>query len=182
MSLADWLGSGGEPGKMTPDEVRRHQKVLGVREEQATARLERLLEERDGIFRKGAATVSSPLRRVLARRHARLETEVRALERELSRIGKELSGLACIRRLHRDGLALNSPGDCTPLLTLLDDASATEEEFAELLERRLRGIGADEPITGPVSLGGPDVLELWGRLDRGEFTSADEALKALGER
>ncbi len=181
MSLADWLAAGAEPAKMTMEEVRRQQSLLAVREEQATGQLERQLDDRDVIFRKGAETASMVLRRVLARRHARLDAEVRALERELARIGKELTGLVCIRRMLQSGVALKAPGDCTPLLTLLDDASADEEEFADLLARRLREDDGVEPTTGPVVLGKSDVLDVWSRMDSGEFESADEALKKLRE-
>src|SRR5262245_34995118 len=143
--FADWLAAGADPAKMTIEEVRRQQNLLSVREEQAAARLEKLLDGRDSLFRRGAASRSTALRRVLARRHARVDADARGAERELARIAKEVAGLATIRRLLKDGAALSAPGDCTPLLTLLDDASASEDEFAETLSAALPGRAPADP-------------------------------------
>ena len=180
--LADWLAAGADPAKMTTEDVRRQQNLLSVREEQAAARLEKLMEERDELFRRGAATRSSALRRVLARRHGRVDADVRASERELTRVAKEVAGLATIRRLLKDNTSLSAPGDCTPLLTLLDDASASEDEFAASLASALRGRGAMENSTGPVHLGAPGVLDMWDKLDRGEIVSVEEAQRNLEKR
>ena len=180
--FADWLAAGADPAKMTIEEVRRQQNLLSVREEQAAARLEKLLDERDSLFRRGAASRSTALRRVLARRHGRVDADVRGAERELARIAKEVAGLATIRRLLKDGTALSAPGDCTPLLTLLDDASGSEEEFAETLGAALRGRSAGEPATGPIGPLGPPVLAVWEKLDRGEIASVDEAQRSIDRR
>jgi hypothetical protein len=166
---------------MTTEEVRRQQNLLAVREEQAASRLEKLIEERDALFRRGAATRSAALRRVLARRHGRLDGDVRASERELTRIAKEVSGLAVIRRLLKEGTPLSAPGDCTPLLTLLDDASASEDEFASTLSAALRGRKNADP-SEPVDVPAPPVLDVWEKLDRGEIASVDEAQKKLDRR
>jgi hypothetical protein len=181
MSLADWLAAGADPAKMTLEEVRRRQQLCAVREEQTAARLEAQLLERDQIFRRGAATRSAPLRRVLARRWTRLDDDVRALERELARTGKEAAGLAAIRALQKDGAQLKAPGDCTPLLTLLDDPTASDEEFAAKLVGGLTG-SRGEPRTGPASAGGAPVLAAWIRLDKGEVPSPDEAIRRLDDR
>jgi hypothetical protein len=181
MSLADWLATGAEPARMTPEEVRREQGFLLVREEQTIASLEKLLDERDLVFRKGAATRSVVLRRVMARRHSRLDAEVRALERELARIGKEVAGLTCLRRVLQSGVQLKAPGDCTPLLTLLDDASASEEEFADLFLAKIRADGAPETTSIPIVRVAPDVIGVWERLDAGEFDSLEDAAKTLHE-
>jgi hypothetical protein len=180
--LADWLAAGADPAKMTTEDVRRQQNLLGVREEQAASRHEKLIEERDTIFRRGAATRSAALRRVLARRHGRVDADVRASERELTRIAKEVSGLAVIRRLLKEGTVLSAPGDCTPLLTLLDDASASEEEFASTLSAALRGRKNADPLTEPVGMPSPPVLEVWEKLDRGEIASVEDAQKKLEKR
>lgn len=185
MSLADWLASGADPAKMTPDEVRRRQQLCSVREEQAASRLEAILAERDEIFRRGALTHSAPLRRVFARRWTRLDGDARALERELARIGKEATGLSVLRQTLKDGVALTAVGDCTPLLALLDDASAPEEEFAVRLATSVTGgvtASRSDLKTGPVSLGNSVVLAMWSRLDGGEFASPDEALRRLDDR
>lgn len=181
MALADWLASGADPAKMTPEEVRRRQQLCSVREEQTAARLEAALGDRDALFRRGAETRSEPLRRVLARRWARLDHDVRTLERELARIGKEAAGLHVLRQFQKDGTALVAPGDCTPFLTLLDDSSASEEEFAARLGLAVSGSRVDNR-TGPVQAETGTVQAMWARLDRGEFPSADEALRRLDGR
>ncbi len=180
--LADWLAAGADPAKMTLEEVRRQQNLLAVREEQAASRLEKLLEERDAVFRRGASTRSPALRRVLARRHGRIDADARAAERELARTGKELAGFSAVRRMLKENVGLAAPGDCTPLLTLLDDASASEEEFAETLSAALRGGRAAEAPTGSLAAPRLPVLELWERLDRGEVASLEEAQRKLDGR
>ena len=180
--LADWLAAGADPTKMTLEEVRRQQNLLAVREEQAAARLEKLLEDRDSLFQRGAGTRSAALRRVLARRHGRVDAEVRASERELARIGKEVAGLASIRRLIKENVSLAAPGDCTPLLTLLDDASSPEEEFAETLFAALRGRPGSEPPTGPIGPVSLPILDVWEKLDRGEIASVADAQRKLEKR
>jgi hypothetical protein len=180
--LADWLAAGADPGKMTSEEVRRQQNLLAVREEQAASRLEKLIEDREALFRRGATTRSTALRRVLARRHGRVDVDVRAAERELARIAKEVSGFAAVRRLLKDGVTLVAPGDCTPLLTLLDDASASEDEFAETLSIALRGRVGAEQSTGPIAAPSPAVLDVWEKLDRGEIATIEEAQRRLEKR
>lgn len=175
MSLADWLAHGGDPAQMSSEEVRRQRELLAVREEQATSKLEHLIQERDDLFERGAKATSPVLRRVLARRHTRVHTDVRGVERDLARIGKELAGLAALGRLLRDGVSFEQPGDCTPLLTLLDDASATEEEFADLLRRRLQGDAATDMATGPIQVSRSKVLEAWEKLDQGGYDSVEAA-------
>jgi len=179
MSLADWLGAGGDPAKMTPEEVRRRHNLCAVREEQTASRLDALLADRDAIFRRGAASRSAPLRRVLARRWSRLDGDVRAAERELARVAKEVVGLAVLVRLQKDGATLKTPGDCTPLLTLLDDATAGEEEFAERLRASVAG-AASEQKSGPTAER-DGVLAAWERLDRGEG-DPEEAIRRLDAR
>jgi hypothetical protein len=181
MSLGDWLAAGADPAKMTMEEVRRHQNLCAVREEQAAARLEALLAERDAIFRKGAQTRSAPLRRVLARRWSRLDGDVRTQERDLARTGKEVAGLAALRQLLRDGVPLVAPGDCTPLLQHLDDPTAAEEDFAARLAVLVTG-SRGEPRTGPVRIDQGGVIGVWDRMDRGEVKDPDEALRKLDGR
>ncbi len=180
MSLANWLADGADPTRMSPEEVRRLQSTLGVREAQAIARLEALVEEQASLVSRGAATPSPALRRALARRHGRLSEEVHDTDQELARLGKELAGLRAIRELLREGVALAAPGDCAPLLTLLGDAAAAEESFAEQLTEALRAGVATRPA-GAARRAGPDLMEIWDKMDRGEISSAREALRGGGQ-
>lgn len=179
MSLARWLAEGADPAQMSPEEVRRLQNSLGVREEQAIARLEALVEEQASLVSRGAATPSPALRRALARRHGRLSEDVYDTDRELARLGKELAGLRAIRELLREGVPLAAPGDCAPLLVLLDDADTAEESFATQLGEALRA-GQAPRAPGSARRAGPDLMEIWDKMDRGEISSAREALRGSG--
>lgn len=179
MSLARWLADGADPAQMSPEEVRRLQIALGVREEQAIARLEALVQEQSSLVGRGAATPSAALRRALARRHGRLNEDVHDTDRELARLGKELAGLRAIRELLREGVPIAAPGDCAPLLALLDDAESTEESFATQLGEALRAGQAPRPV-GAGRRAGPDLMEIWDKMDRGEISSAREALRGDG--
>ncbi len=178
MTLAEWLAAGAEPATLTPEEVRRQQNLLAVREEQAAARLSAMLDEMANLFRKGADTPSLVLRRVLARRHRRLSAQTEDLERELSRIGKELAGLESIQNLLRDGIALAAPEDCTQLLHLLDDTDSGEHEFADALARSLRSGKVDEP-SAPSGETTSEVIDVWAQIDRGELSGIEEGLRRL---
>ena len=120
---------------------------------------------------------------MLARRHGRVDADVRASERELTRIAKEVAGLAVIRKLLKENDSLSAPGDCTPLLTLLDDASASDDEFATTLSDALRGRKKESgPQTNPVGGTSPPILDIWEKLDRGEIDSVDEAQRRFKKR
>ncbi len=175
MSLASWLADGADPTRMNPEEVRRLQGVLGVREEQAIARLEALVGEQADLVARGAATPSAALRRALARRHARLAEDVEDTDRELARLGKELAGLRTLRDLLRDGVPLAAPGDCAPLLALLDDTSAGEDAFADQLGAALRAGQAQRRTAATREA--PDLMALWERMDRGEPVAPQDLVR-----
>ncbi len=181
MSLASWLADGGEPGRMSPEEVRRQLNLLAVREEQVIARLEARSAEQTDLVDRGTWTRSEPLRRALARRHGRLDEDVVALDRELSRIGKEMAGLTAIKALLRDGVPLAAPGDCAPLLAQLDDTGVSDAEFSDQLERSLRAGDVPRGSARKPS-NAPDLIEVWKRLDRGEVTDVREAMRRRPER
>ena len=176
MSLAMWLADGADPAQMSPEEVRRLQTALGVREEQAIARLEALVNQQSELVARGAATPSPALRRALARRHARLAEDIEDTDRELARLGKELAGLRAIRGLLREGAVLAAPGDCAPLLALLDDQAAAEDDFASQLGAALRA-GSVPRQAARSRRAGPDLMELWERMDRGEAASPRDLLR-----
>ncbi len=180
MSLASWLADGADPAQMTPEEVRRQQNRLAVREEQSIARIETLAIEQADLVERGAATASPALRRALVRRHRRMSRESDQVDRELARIGRELSGLRRLRELLRDGVALAAPGDCAPLLALLDDPTATEPVFADQLAASLRA-GQVVGTSTQEFQAGPDLLELWEKMDRGEISSPGDLLRERGD-
>jgi len=164
---------------MDPEEVRRLANTLRVREEQAIDRLESLVSEQATLVSRGAATPSPALRRALARRHGRLSEDVYDVDRDLARMGKELAGLRAIRDLLREGAPLAAPGDPAPLLSLLNDSEATEESFAGDLAAALRA-GQVKRKRDDQRRSGPDLMEVWEKMDRGEISSAKEALRAHG--
>lgn len=177
MALASWLADGADPAQMNPEEVRRLANTLRVREEQAIARLESLVSEQASLVSRGAATPSPALRRALARRHGRLSEDVYDVDHELSTMGKELAGLRAIRDLLREGAALAAPEDTGPLIQQLADADVTEEAFASDLAAALRA-GQVKKKTHGARRSGPDLMEVWEKMDRGEISSAKEALRA----
>jgi hypothetical protein len=176
MALASWLADGADPAQMNPEEVRRLANTLRVREEQAIARLESLVSEQASLVSRGAATPSPALRRALARRHGRLSEDVFDVDRDLARMGKELAGLRAIRDLLREGAPLAAPGDAKLLLTLLNDSESTEEAFAGDLAAALRA-GQVKRKSRDARRSGPDLMEVWEKMDRGEISSAREALR-----
>jgi len=181
MALVSWLVDGADPTSMNPEEVRRLANTLRVREEQAIARLESLVGEQASLVSRGAATPSPALRRALARRHGRLSEDVYDVDRELSRMGKELAGLRAIRELLREGVSLAAPRDAAPLLALVNDVDTTEDVFAAELAAALRA-GQVKRKRHAARRSGPDLMEVWEKMDRGEISSAKEVLRAREAR
>ena len=97
-------------------------------------------------------------------------------EEDLEKIGVTSLGhrkkmLRAIRDLLREGTALAAPNDAEPLIALLNDADVSEEAFATDLASTLRA-GQAKRKTHDARRSGPDLMEVWEKMDRGEISSA----------
>lgn len=169
-----------------PEELRREEKRLEIRENQLVAQQEKLDREKEDIFQQGAKNKSVVRRRMYARRFNDLMGRLRLMDRELSRVSKEVMTLSRIRALVE---RTKSPKSVTGILNKLSDANMDElqalleddkigEEFYLQKLDTLLGV-ANDPAYEATEIGneGLEVLKTWEAMDEGEM-EFDEGLKA----
>lgn len=169
-----------------PEELRREEKRLEIRENQLVAQQEKLDREKEDIFQQGVKNKSAVRRRMYARRFNDLMGRLRLMDRELSRVSKEVMTLSRIRALVE---RTKSPKSVTGILNKLSDANLDElqalleddkigEEFYLQKLDTLLGV-ANDPAYEASEIGneGLEVLKTWEAMDEGEM-EFDEGLKA----
>ncbi len=169
-----------------PEELRREEKRLEIRENQLVAQQEKLDREKEDIFQQGVKNKSVVRRRMYARRFNDLMGRLRLMDRELSRVSKEVMTLSRIRALVE---RTKSPKSVTGILNKLSDANLDElqalleddkigEEFYLQKLDTLLGV-ANDPAYEASEIGneGLEVLKTWEAMDEGEM-EFDEGLKA----
>ncbi len=183
MGIFDILGI--KKRELTLEQVRREEIKLGIRENQTLARLEKLEKEREDVFAKGAKIKAPSRRRQLARLYDMKSSGVKIMERELAVISKELTTIAALRlaleRQHasRDGVSrLLNRVDEAELMTYLEDDKISQEMYLEKLNSVLSGVteGAGQ-ITETLGREGNEVMDIWQKMDEGEISSFDDAIK-----
>ena len=168
-----------------PEELRREEKRLEIRENQLVAQQEKLDREKEDIFQQGVKNKSVVRRRMYARRFNDLMSRLRLMDRELSRVSKEVMTLSRIRALVE---RTKSPKSVTGILNKLTDSNLDElqalleddkigEEFYLQKLDMLLGV-ANDPAYDATEIGseGMEVLKTWEAMDEGEM-EFDEGLK-----
>lgn len=190
MGFLDWFHRDKKITEYTPDELKREEARLQIRETQTISRIEKLEVEREALFRQGFDVKSPVRRRILARKFEMKEAEARRVERELGRLMKEAMAVSAIRyRLERraDGdssiLKKVGSGEIEKLAALCEDADIDEDMYGEKLAEILGAVA--EPEGDPVEGLGPEarsVLDIWERMDDGSIESVGDGLKEARER
>lgn len=168
-----------------PEELRREEKRLEIRENQLVSQQEKLDREKEDIFQQGAKTKSIVRRRLYARRFNDLMSRIRLMDRELNRVSKEVMTLSRIRALIErtknpksvTGILNNmTEAHMDQLQALLEDDKIGEEFYLQKLDGLL-GVAAD-PAYDAADVGseGLEVLKTWEAMDEGEM-EFDEGLK-----
>ena len=171
------------------EEVRVEEKRLEIRENQHLNQIDKFDKQREEVFHQGAKTKSPARRRIYARRFSEYSQRCGMIERELSRVVKELMTLNRIRTLLERSKAVPghnilqslSEEDVVKLTTLLADDKVTEEMYLQKLDTVL-GVVID-PAYESTDIGqeGMDVLKTWEAMDEGEL-DFDEGLKEASQR
>jgi hypothetical protein len=168
-----------------PEELRREEKRLEIRENQLVAQQEKLDREKEDLFQQGAKTKSVVRRRLYARRFNDIMGRVRLLDRELNRTSKEIMTMSRIRALIErtknpksvTGILNNmTEAHMDQLSALLEDDKIGEEFYLQKLDLLL-GV-ANDPAYDATEIGseGMEVLKTWEAMDEGEM-EFDEGLK-----
>ncbi|MHC4605518.1 MAG: hypothetical protein ACYTAF_01110 [Planctomycetota bacterium] len=166
------------------DELRVEEKRLEIRENQHLNKLEKLDKQREEIFNNGAKTKSPARRRIYARRFGEISKRCQMIEREVSRVVKELMTLNRVRTvLERDRkvptenvLKNLNDADMAKLTSMLEDDRITEEVYLQKLDVVLGVTGDSAYEMQELGEEGLDVLKTWERMDEGEL-EFDDALK-----
>jgi len=190
MGFLDWFRREKKITDYAPEELKREEARLQIRENQTIARLENVEAQRELFFRQGSAMKAPVRRRILARKYEEREQEVRRLERELARLSKESMTVAAIRyRLERRSdegspvLKKIGGSQIEELRTMFEDDQISEELYSERLEEMLGA--AEDPDEDPVrglGSGARSVLDIWDRIDEGAIEDVDEGLREARDR
>jgi hypothetical protein len=190
MGFLDWFKRDRKITDYTPEELRREEGRLQIRENQTIARVEKLEAEREVIFRQGTDVKSPVRRRILARKYEEKKAEVSRLETELSRLSKEAMTVSAIRfRLERRAAGESAilkkigGGEIEVLRDLFEDDAIGDEMYGEKLVEMLGAVSetAGDPLEG-LGEEGRSVLDIWQRLDQGEIESVEEGLREAQDR
>ena len=190
MGFLDWYDRERKLTDYAPGEIRREEERLTIRETQTLSRLERLEQEREEIFRRGALSTTEARRRILARLFARRLRECEELERSLSLLTKEALIVTAIRyrlekRLDGDSSALKKVAakDVDGLAEAFEDETIGPDEYADLVKGALGKVkgGKGDPLRG-IGRRALEVMEIWNRFDAGELAGVEEGLSEMRKR
>ena len=171
--------------ELTLTEVKREEMKLNIRENQTIGKLEKLEQEREEIFAKGAKIKSPSRRRQLARIYEMKSGGTKMLERELNLLSKELTTLSALKlALERKESAKEGIGhilnrvDESELMTLLEDDKITQEMYSERLNEALSMVTeGNEAVINDLGREGNDVMKVWQKMDDGEIESFEDGLR-----
>jgi hypothetical protein len=187
MGFLDWFRRDRKLTDYSPEDLRREEGRLEIREAQAVARLEKAEASRAEVFRQGLAVKSLVRRRILARKFEEREAEIRRLESEISRVLKEGMTVSALRyRLERKGKAesalLRKIGETEveALRELVEADGVGEEMYREKLTALLGALEGPDAAGDPLAMVGREgraVLEVWERMDQGAIGTVEEGLR-----
>lgn len=166
------------------EEIRVEEKRLEIRENQHLHQIEKYDKQREEVFHQGAKTKSPARRRIYARRFGENSQRISMIERELSRVVKELMTFSRIRGIlerqrqvpARNFLQHLKEEDLVKLTTLLEDDKITEEVYLQKLDTLLGVVNDPAYEQGDIGTEGMEVLKTWEQMDEGEL-EFDEGLK-----
>ncbi len=189
MAFLEWFRRDKKITDYSPEDLRREEARLSIRETQTVARLTKAEAERDEVFRQGAVMRSPVRRRLLARRYEERHVEIRRLESELSRIMKESMTVAALRhRLEHRGksetaiLRKIGEADVESLREMAEDDRIHEDLYREKLSALLGALSGAEAEGDPLAdLGtrGRAVLDVWQRMEEGKVAGVEEGLREV---
>jgi len=171
------------------EELRVEEKRLEIRENQHINQVDKYEKQREEIFNQGAKTKSPARRRIYARRFNEVAQRVGIVERDLSRVVKELMTLNRIRVIlerqrqtpgQRNILENLTDQDLGKITSLLEDDRISEEVYLSKLDLMLGVVSDPAYETQDIGQEGMDVLKTWEAMDEGEL-DFDQGLKEASE-
>jgi len=172
------------------EEIRVEEKRLEIRENQHLRQIEKYDKLREEVFHQGAKNKSPARRRIYARRFGDYSQRIGMIERELSRVVKELMTLTRVRgileRQRQVPAAQNvlqrlKEEDLLKLTTLLEDDKISEEVYSQKLDMLLGVVNDPAYESADIGNEGLEVLKTWEQMDEGELEFG-EGLKEATDR
>src|SRR6185503_8000829 len=167
-----------EPTDFGLEEIRVEEKRLEIRENQHLRQIEKYDKLREEVFHQGAKNKSPARRRIYARRFGDYSQRIGMIERELSRVVKELMTLTRVRgileRQRQVPAAQNvlqrlKEEDLMKLTTLLEDDKISEEVYSQKLDLLLGVVNDPAYESADIGNEGLEVLKTWEQMDEGEL-------------
>lgn len=195
MTFLEWLTNRKKPlSRMTRSELRRNELLLEKDRTRLLSRIEKLAQEKQKVFERGAVEKTPELRRALAQEFELKTTEQLMLSRQLNIRSKEMLTVSRLRMLRENAdragqtgrLGLISQADIVRLGKLIESDAIKAEVYMERLDEILSiGVAADEEAAG-MSETGKTVMRVWEKMDEGAITDTaegfDEADRTVRER
>ena len=184
MGFLDWFKRDKKLTDYGPEELRREEGRLQIRESQLIAQLEKVEKNREVIFRQGSSMASPVRRRILARKYEEANVELRRVEQSLCQLSKEALTVSAIRyRLERKARGetglLKKVGsrEIEDLQQFFENDDITDQMYAEKLSEILGAAEEAEgdPVAG-LGEGARSVLDIWTRMDEGVIETVQEGL------
>jgi hypothetical protein len=171
------------------EEIRVEEKRLEIRENQHLHQIEKYDKQREEVFHQGAKCKSPARRRIYARRFGDCSQRVSMIERELTRVVKELMTLTRVRGIlerqrqvpTQNVLQNLSEEDVVRLTSLLEDDKITEEVYLQKLDTLLGVVNDPAYESSEIGSEGMEVLKTWEQMDEGELEFG-EGLKEATQR
>jgi hypothetical protein len=174
-------------------ELRKEEILLTKQRDRLFKRTEQIADQKQQIFKQGAAQKSPELRKALAQDFEIKTQEQLLCARELNLRSKELltvSRLRMIRENKERGKALGrlniTDKDVAKISGLIEDDSVTQDMYRERLDTLLEiGSASDKDALASAGLSsaGQELMNIWDDLDRGSvkhdqaFEQADQAVR-----
>lgn len=171
------------------EEIRVEEKRLEIRENQHLRQIEKYDKLREDVFHQGAKNKSPARRRIYARRFGDYSQRIGMIERELTRVVKELMTLTRVRSILerqrqipvQNVLQRLKEEDLISLTTLLEDDKITEEVYLQKLDALLGVVNDPAYESQEIGNEGMEVLKTWEQMDEGELEFG-EGLKEATNR
>jgi len=176
-------------GGMSLEAIRVEEKRLEIRENQHLHQIEKYDKLREEVFHQGAKTKSPARRRIYARRFGEFSQRIGMIERELTRVVKELMTMNRVRALlerqrqvpTQNVLQNLSEEDLIRLTTLLEDDKVGEELYLQKLDTLLGVVNDPAYESQDIGNEGLEVLKTWEQMDEGDL-EFNEGLKEATQR
>jgi len=191
MSILGTIFTKGKKGltSLGLEEIRVEEKRLEIRENQHLRQIEKYDKLREEVFHQGVKNKSPARRRIYARRFGDYSQRVSMIERELTRVVKELMTLTRVRSILerqrqvpvQNVLQRLKEEDLMKLTTLLEDDRISEEVYLQKLDLMLGVVNDPAYESADIGNEGLEVLKTWEQMDEGELEFG-EGLKEAVDR